>query len=55
MVFLEMSDHITGGGVHLIKLWTRVSDALVNVPVMSPHCVSIKESRLTNWTFSWLF
>ena len=55
MIFLEMSDHVTGSGVHLITIWTRVSDALVNVPVMSPHCVPIKEGGLTNRTFSWLF
>ena len=55
MIFLEMSDHVTGGGVDLVTVWTRMPDTLVNVPVMSPHCVPIKEGRLTNRTFSWLF
>ena len=50
-----MSDHVTGGGVDLVTVWTRMPDTLVNVPVMSPHCVPIKEGRLTNRTFSWLF
>ena len=55
MIFLEMSDHVTGCGVDLLTFWTWVPDALVNVPMMSLHSVPIKEGRLTNRTFSWLF
>ena len=55
MIFLDMSDHVTGGGVRLVTLRTRVSDALVKVSMMSPHCVPVKEGGLTDRTFSWLF